>query len=185
MHKQFKNNIFMETTNSTILKVMNVLFWIAFIGLCIETGAIITSFCVSIWINDAGAKNLYMNLNLSELFAYSKMEYIAIVSLLISTKALKAYIAYLAVKFFLRFKLSKPFGQELTAIFLQISYVSLGTGVLAILAKSYCKWIMKKGVPIPVNWSGDEILFFAGVIYVLALVFQKGTILQTENDLTV
>ena len=173
------------TTNSTVLKVMNVLFWIAFIGLCIKTGAILTSFMVSLFVNAAGAGDLYLGLNLSELYSFNHLYYIFTVSLLIALTGLKAYIAYLAVKFFLKFDLSKPFTKELTGLFLRISYVSMGTGVLAIIAEGYCKWIMKKGIAIPIDWSGNEILFFAGVIYLLALVFQKGTDLQTESDLTV
>ena len=44
---------------------------------------------------------------------------------------------------------------------------------------------MKKGVAVPIDWSGSELLLFGGVIYLLALVFKKGAELQTENDLTV
>lgn len=175
----------MSTTNATILKIMNVIFWIVFIGLCIKTGAIIISFIVSYYVNADGAKNLYLGLNLYDLYVYDKVNYVFTVSLLVVLTALKAYIAYLVIKFFLKFNLSKPFGTELTNLFLQISYVSLGTGILAIIADSYSKWILKKGILIPIDWSGNEILFFAGVIYLLALVYNKGTELQTENDLTV
>ncbi len=175
----------MTTTNSIVLKVMNVLFWVAFIGLCIKTGAILISFMVSLFVNDAGARNLYSGLNLFELYSYSKLHYIFTASLLVTLTGLQAFIAYLIVKFFLKFNLSKPFNKELTDIFLRISYVSLGTGVLAMVAEGYSKWIVKHGIAIPIDWSGNEILFFAGVIYLLALVFEKGTDLQNENELTV
>lgn len=173
------------TTNSIILKVMNVLFWIAFIGLCIKTGSILTSFIISHLINSEGAKNLYLGLNLFDLYSYDKLHYTLTVSLLLLLTGLKAYIAYLVVKFFLKFKLSKPFGNDLTDLFLKISYTALGTGILAIIASGYSKWVSKKGISIPIDWSGNEILFFAGVIYLLALVYKKGTDLQMENDLTV
>lgn len=164
---------------------MNVLFWIAFIGLCIKTGAILVSFFVSLFVNPVAAKDLYLGLNLSDLHSFSKLYYILTISLLIVLTGLKAYIAYLAVKFFMKFKLSKPFGTELTGLFLKIGYVALGTGVLAIIANGFCKWVMKNGIAVPIDWSGNEILFFAGVIYLFALVFKKGTELQNENDLTV
>ena len=175
----------MTNTNTSILKVMNILFWIAFIGLCIKTGAILTSFLISLFMNDAGARDLYSGLNLYPVYAFSKFDYVATVSLLISLTGLKAFIAYLAIQFFLKFKLSKPFSAELTGLFLRISHVSLGTGVLALLAEGYTKRMLKEGISVPIDWSGNEILFFAGVIYIGALVFKKGTELQTENDLTV
>lgn len=175
----------MKTTNSTILKVMNVLFWIAFIGLCIKTGAILFSFIVTLFVNSEGAKDLHLGLDLFDLYTYNKLHYVYTVSFLLVLTGQKAFIAYFIVKFFMKFNLSKPFNKELTDIFLTISHISLGAGIVAIIANGYSDQIMKKGIPIPIDWGGNEILFFAGVIYLLALVFQKGTELQTENDLTV
>ncbi|MCU0349266.1 MAG: DUF2975 domain-containing protein [Flavobacterium sp.] len=175
----------MTTTNSTVLKIMNILFWIAFIGLCIKTGALLTSFIVSLFINPEGANNLYLGLSLFELYSFSKSHYIFTTTLLIVLSSLKAYIAYYVVKIFMKFELSKPFNNNLTAIFLKISHIALVTAVLAIIAENYAKWIMKKGINIQIDWTGSEILLFAGVIYLFALVFRKGTELQMENDLTV
>lgn len=175
----------MTTTNHTIFRVVHVLFWVAFIGLCIKTGAILISFLVSLFVNPAGAGNLYNGLNLSALYQYDTGYYLGTVSLLIAQTALKAFIAYLIIRLFMKFDLAKPFNADVTEIFVQISHVALGSGVLAIIAEGYSKWLIKRGLSVPIDWSGNEILFFAGVIYLLALVFKKGTELQTENDLTV
>jgi hypothetical protein len=107
------------------------------------------------------------------------------VSLLIVLTGLKAYIAYFVVKFFWKFNLSKPFNNNLTELFVRISHLAVGTAALALIAHNYAKSIMKKGIAIPIDWGSNEILFFAGVIYLLAFVFKKGAELQTENDLTV
>lgn len=175
----------MTTTKSTVLKIINILFWIAFIGLCIKTGALLTSFIVSLFVNSEGANDLYLGLSLFDLYSYSNSQYIFTVSLLIVLTGLKAYIAYYVIKIFMKFNLSKPFNNKLTDLFLKISYTALGTSILAIIAENYAKWIMRKGVAVPIDWSGSELLLFAGVIYLLALVFKKGAELQTENDLTV
>lgn len=175
----------MTTTNSTVIKIMNVLFWIAFIRLCIKTGALLISFIVSLFVNPQGANDLYLGLSLPDLYSYSKPHYIITMSLLIVLTGLKANIAFYVIKFFMKFNLSKPFNTNLSDLFLKISHIALETGILAIIAQNYAKWIMKKGVDIPIDWSGGEILLFAGVIYLFALVFKKGTELQTENDLTV
>jgi hypothetical protein len=173
----------MRLTNSAVLKIMNVLFWIAFIGLCIKTGALLTSFYVSLFFPSAVGE-LYLNLNLNDLHAFNEFYYILIVSAYIIVSGLKTFVAYLVVKFFMKFDLSKPFGKDLTLIFLQISYVSLGTGVIAIVAEAFCD-SFRNEYKVQLDWSGNEILLFAGVIYIIALVFKRGTELQAENDLTV
>jgi hypothetical protein len=176
----------MITTNATILKIMNVLFWIVFIGLCIKTGALLISFFVSLFVNPVGAKDLYMGLNLSELRDYNLWYYIHMVTLIIALNGLKAYIAYLVVRIFLKFDLAKPFNHDITALITTISNVALNTGILALVTDGVSNWLTKhEGVDVPVRHGAGEILFFAGVIYIIAIVFRKGTELQIENDLTV
>ncbi len=175
----------MTTFNSTLLKVMNVIFWIVFIGLCIKTGAILISFLVTLFVNPDGAKNLYLGLDLFELYSINKLYYVQTASFLIALTGLKAFIAYFVVRFFLKFRLSKPFSTDLTDLFLKISYFSVGAGILAIIADGYNKWLLTKGIVVPITWGSEEIIFFGGVIYIFALIFKKGTELQSENDLTV
>lgn len=172
-------------TNSIILKTVHILFWIVFIGLCMKAGAILISFIISLFVNASGAQNLYLGLDLSELYVVNKPYYIAIVLLLITLTVLKSLIAYFAVKFFLKFNLVKPFSKEFASLFIKISYISLGTGILAIIANEFSNWILNQGVNIPINWAGSEILFFAGIIYLLALIFKKGIEVQNENELTI
>lgn len=176
----------MSTNSNSVVKIMNVVFWIVFIGLCIKTGAIITSFCVSLFVNAQGAGDLYMGLDLSELYAFSQYHYIGTVSLLIALYGIKAFIAYLVVKIFMKFNFSSPFNHEVTDLISRISHWALEAGVLAIIASGYTKWLTNhQGISVPIDWAGEEILFFAGVLYIISLVFKKGTELQTENELTV
>jgi hypothetical protein len=174
----------MKTTHPAILILLNVLFWIAFVGLCIKTGGTLIAFVLSLYIPEV-AKDLYMGVNLSQLYSYNIIVYSFVATLLISLTALKAYIAYLIVSFFKLFKLHKPFNPKITQIFFKISHSALITGGVAILAAGYSKWIGKKGIEVPLDWGGNELFFFAGIIYLLALVFKKGADLQTENELTV
>jgi hypothetical protein len=176
----------MNATSNTVLKIMNVVFWIVFIGLCIKTGAILTAFGVSLFVSAQGASDLYLGLNLSELYQFSQYHYIGTVSLLTALYGIKAFIAYLVVKIFMKFNFSSPFNNEVTALITRISHWALEAGVLAMVASSYTKWLTNHhSIAVPIDWAGEEILFFAGVLYIVSLVFKKGTELQTENELTV
>jgi hypothetical protein len=175
----------MTTKTKFILKATNIIFWVIFIGLCIKTGAILISFLVSLFINSDGAKNLYLGLNLFDLFTFSKLHYVFIVSFIILLTGLQAYIAYLIVKIFLNFKFTSPFNADISLLISKISYVALGSGILAMIANAYSDWLINKGTPISQDWASSEILFFAGVIYIIAQVFKKGVEIQTENELTV
>ncbi|MBL0355608.1 MAG: DUF2975 domain-containing protein [Chitinophagaceae bacterium] len=175
----------MATRTSVILKTMNVIFWIIFIGLCIKTGTILYSYFVSMAINSIASQNLNMGLNLSELYNYDIIHYSTIVIMLIVLTGLKAYIGYWVVKISLELKIEKPFSEVIKNIIIKISRIALSAGLLAIVAQAYSEWLMKKHVAVPVSWAYGEILFFAGVIYFIAQVFKKGTEIQTENELTV
>jgi hypothetical protein len=175
-----------NTSTSIVLVIMNILFWIVFVGLCIKTGALITSFVVSLY-NPAASKNLYMGLYLFDLLNYDKVHYILTMSLVVTINIMKCFIAYWVVRISMKFSLVKPFSERVLSIINQISYMALFTGILAHLARNYTRGILHHNptISIPIEWNEGEILFFAGIIFIIAQVFKKGLELQNENDLTV
>jgi hypothetical protein len=176
----------MSNSKTPVLMIIHVITWIVFVGLCIKAGALAISFFISLAINAAASQDLYLGLNLSRVAEYSTGHYIAVVSLLFYLTVTKAQIAYLVIKLLGKFDLESPFADgALPEYFFKISHIALTAGVIAIIGKGYIKWLAKAGVPAPVSLGGEEILFFAGVIYILAIVFKKGTALQNEADLTV
>jgi len=175
----------MSTKTTTILYTMNVIFWVIFIGLCIKTGSLLFSYFVSMAINPVASENLNMGLDLSQLYRYDIAQYHIIVWMLIILTGLKAYIGYWVVKIFMELKIEKPFSGAVQNIIATISQLALSAGLLAVVAEAYSNWLMKKDVAIPIDWAPGEILFFAGVIYIIAQIFTKGMELQSEQELTV
>lgn len=180
-----ENILIMQNLARPVLLTLHVLFWVVFIGLCIKTGALMVSFGVSLLVNEQAAANLYMQLNLSQVLQHSVGDYVGVALLVIAITALKAWAAYWVIRVFLKFNLDKPFSPEIAPLISKISHVSLLTGIVALLGKGYAGHLLKQGIEVPVEWAAGEILFFAGIIYMVSIVFQKGIVLQTENELTV
>lgn len=175
----------MQNKISFILKFTHVIFWVIFIGLCIRTGAIIVSMGVSLFVNSRAAADLYPGLTLSELYHYSIPHYVLYTSMVITFSGLKAFLAWLTIKIFLKLDISDPFQSSIALHISKISYCSLITGVFAIVAETYTKWLIKKDLTVPDNWEGGEFLFLAGIIFIVAQVFRKGVELKEENELTI
>ncbi len=70
-----------------------------------------------------------------------------------------------------------------------MSAVALLTGVLTIVSNYYCHWLIGKGINLPTLTDylggGAEFIFFAGILYFISQVFNRGIEIQTENDLTI
>ncbi|HET8839339.1 MAG TPA: DUF2975 domain-containing protein, partial [Flavobacteriaceae bacterium] len=176
----------MKTKTETILTITKVLTWIVFIGLCIKTGALIVSFFVSLFVNPIAAQDLYLGLDLSSVQEYGQWHYICSVSLLIFFTGLKAYLAYLVIKIFLKFNLENPFSPEVAKLIDCIAQTALTAGIFAIIAGGYSKWLGKNGLSAISSWDGgSEFLFLAGIIFIIAQVFKKGIELKSENELTI
>ncbi|GAA4376603.1 DUF2975 domain-containing protein [Hymenobacter koreensis] len=175
----------MKPQSTFVLNLMHGVFWVVFIGLCIQTGAILISFFVSLFINPSGAQDLYMGLDLSELSSFSVEHYAGVVSFTVYLLAMKAYMAYLVIQIFRKIDFATPFSPAVALLITKISQAALQAGVVALIAGSYCKWLTKSGVAVPVGWSGGEFLFLAGIIFIIAQVFKRGTDIQSEHELTV
>ena len=172
-----------------ILNVLHVLSWIIFIGLCIQTGALLISFFVSLVINPAGARNLHMGLNLSELHASNSSHYVVLVMFIIFLSALKAYIFYLVIKIFLKINLKHPFSPEVASLITKISYLALSIGIITLAVNIYCDWLIENVSSLPTlhRYLGGigEFLLLGGIIFIIAQVFKRGIEIQSENELTV
>ncbi|MFN8354208.1 MAG: DUF2975 domain-containing protein [Spirosomataceae bacterium] len=175
----------MKTTTKQIFAIMHVISWVVFVGLCIKAGAILISYSVSMFVNEAGAKDLYMGLDLHSLYDSSKGYYTAVVSLIIVLLCLKAYVFYLLILIFRKLNLVHPFSREVVTLISKISYVILSAGVLAMLAEGYNKWLFHRGIGSMYEWGSSELLFMGGIVFTIALIFQRGVEIQSENELTI
>ncbi len=182
-----------------ILDILKFIFWVVFIGLLVKAGAILFTFTLSTW-NPEAAKNLYLDLDLFKLRTTDIRAFIGVGSLLITVAILQAYIAYLVIKITTIGNLRHPFTEAIAVLLSKISHLALICGIISIIADQYCQRLVKKGfyadltlggqraiekVEIDLTWSGQEFLFLAAIIFIIAKVFQKGIELQTENDLTI
>lgn len=175
----------MQMKTKQILRVVEVIAWILFIGLCIKTGAIIISFFLSLAINSQAAISLYMGMNLTELLLFSKTHYVVLVSLVIILSGLKAYLFYWVLKILSKINVNSPFSKSIGEIIMKMSAIALQIGITAVITNGYAIWIMKKGIRFSYEAGETEFLFLAGILFVIAVIFKKGIELQQENELTI
>jgi hypothetical protein len=111
--------------------------------------------------------------------------YISVVSLLAAVYCLKAHVFYMLIKILSTLNLDYPFSTRVASWIGTISQLMLGMSLLALIAEGYCGWLAKRGVAITQHWGSSEYLFMAGVVFIVALVFRRGTEMQAENELTI
>lgn len=162
MNTEVKTN----TRTKQILVVMHILTWIAFIGLCVQTGAILISYGVS-RVNGEGAKDLFS------------------VSFIAALSGMKAYVLYLVIKALSKVNLVTPFKIEVVRILEKMSYVLFGCWIISILNNAYASGSLKSIAIIQQGWSNEEFIFMAGIVFIISQVFKRGVEIQSENDLTV
>jgi len=169
-----------------LLKVMYVVSWIIFVGLCVKVGAIIISVIVSLFYTSEASKNIYMGLDLSNLYAFDLFHYVAIALLKIAVPFAKALIFYKVIRLFGTLNIHHPYSPKVSRLLDGISYLTLFTGLIAVVGNSYSKWLSKFHDLIDLNLgSGTELLFMAGVLFTVSLIFKRGLEIQSENELTI
>lgn len=172
----------------TILIVLNVVSWVIFIGLCIEAGALVFNFILTLVIPQA-THNIYKGLDLSELYEQKFQYFIGVMSFVLIISILKAYLFYFVVKIFLKLNLVKPFNSEIAKLIEKLSFEALAIAIVSIIANQYTKRIIQSGYElshIEKYWSETAaFLMMAAILFVISEVFKKGIQLQRENDLTI
>lgn len=178
----------MSKKNNLLFKGLIIIAWIIFIGLCIEAGGLIVNFIFSLY-NPEFIQNLYLKLDLSELYNRSNWDFFRIYSFILIISMMKAYLFYIVIRLLSKLNLEKPFNSFVSKQITRISYYTFSIGLLSFLARQTVKSLPNSGYEIDqLNqfWADSQAyILMAAVIYVIATIFAKGVELQNENDLTV
>lgn len=182
----------MEITSKQILKVLHILSWIIFIGMCVRTGAYIFNMIFLLSVNPFGSSYFWDGADLSGVLAYDKGYFMVITLLMIIVSVFKSLMFYWIIKILHGNKLDmqQPFNKEVCRFIFKLSYVSLAIGLFSGWAAGYSEWFVKKGVLMPslesmhVDGAGAW-WFIAIILFVIGHIFKRGIEIQTENELTV
>jgi hypothetical protein len=178
----------MSKKNDAILKVLNVVSWIIFLGLCVEAGALVFNFILTLF-RPIATHDIYKGLNLSEMYENKFVHFIGMMSFVVVLSILKAYLFYLVVKIFMKLNLVKPFNVEIAKLIEKISFEAFAIAIVSIIAHQYTKRLIQAGYEVShVEKYWDDttaFLMMAAIIFVISQIFSKGIELQNENDLTV
>lgn len=171
-----------------ILNMMNVLAWIIFIGLCISAGTLLYSFLLSIF----SSEGIIDPLNGVDLFALKNFgtgHFLTMGVFLIMIPVLKALMFYLIIKIFMKLNLVEPFSLTISKLLSSISYVAIAIGLLSFVIIGYGEWLTQKGVFLTTlhefSNAPGEFIFFAGILFIVSLIFKRGIEIQSEQELTV
>lgn len=179
-------------TTSQTLKILYILAWIIFVGVCIEAGGVIFNTFFVMVINPAGAHKFWEGIDLSSLYNYDRGYFFVETLLMCIVGVLRAILFYLIVKILhdKKLNMSQPFSHEVRRFILTVAYLSLGIGLFSRMGVKYAEWFVKNGVKMPdtqyLRLGGADVwLFMAVTLFVVAQIFKRGIEIQTENELTV
>lgn len=184
----------MEIKISTqqILKVIHVISWVLFIGLCVETGGILFNGLYAFFWNPEAAANFWEGANLSPLFIHDSGYFLVITFIMTIAAVFKTLIFYLVIVLFSKkgLSFSSPFSNELYRFLSSISYLTLGIGLFSYCGDNYSEWLTTQNVTMPsleqMRLAGADVwLFMSVTLFIITQIFKRGMELQSENDLTI
>lgn len=182
----------MKTTTDFTFKLLNVLSWIIFIGLAIDTGGYITNTIYTLFFNSNGASKFWGNLDLSDLYNYDLGFFICFTVVLIIVSLLKTILFYQTVSVFhkKKFNLANPFNETIKNFIFNFAFIALAIGLFSYASKTFSYCLISEGVQMPalenLKLGGSDVWLFMGVtLLIFAKIFKKGIELQIENELTV
>jgi hypothetical protein len=177
-----------KVSTQQMLKILYVLSWIIFLGVCIDAGSFIFNGVYTVTVNAYAAKYF----GLSALYEFDSGHFLVQLLFMSIAGVMKALIFYLIVKILHEKKLnmSQPFNTHVQRFIVNVAYLSVGIGLFSHWGASYAEWLAKEGVQMPdaqqLHLDGAGVWIFMSVIlFVIAQIFKRGIEIQTENELTI
>jgi hypothetical protein len=178
----------MQKKNNIVFIILHIIAWIIFVGLAIESGALLTNFGFSIFKPEM-VSHLYQKLDMSDMYNKSWWTFYSMYSFILFISILKTVMFYVVIQILLKLDLTKPFSMYVAKKIMLISYYALSIGIIGHIARQVSKYLMHHNYKVDnlsQFWPDSEaFILMAAVIYVIGSIFKKGVEIQTENDLTV
>lgn len=168
-----------------LLKSMKIIAWVIFIGSCINAGILLFSLLISHLMGSGATENSLLSLNLTELYTYKAKYYYAFVGWIVVLMAIKSYVFYVVIKLFAAFDEHYPFSKRTAKLISDIGCLCLMAAFVATFGSGGSKWLYKKGIVASYDWSANEYLFMAGIVFIISLFVKRGVEIQSENELTI
>ncbi|MGX5817215.1 DUF2975 domain-containing protein [Chitinophaga lutea] len=182
----------LKVTTPRMLKILQVLSWIIFIGLCVEAGGILFRLIYTFAVHSDATRNFWNGADLSGLYTFDVGYFVVIVLLMFIVSFLQALLFYLIVKLFVEktLDISQPFSLGLRTFITNAAWLSLGIGVFEHVGAKYAHWLTRQSVPMPdltaLGMDGASVwIFMAVILFVVSQIVKRGMELQAENDLTI
>lgn len=180
-----------KIATTQMLKVLLVISWIIFLGICIEAGTFLfNAFFPS--VIPVEAKYFGAGIDLTDLYKHDRGYFFVETFLMSIVAVMKALMFYLIIKILQdkKLNLSQPFNKDVRIFILKLAYLALFAGFFSNMGARYAAWFVKQGVKMPdveyLRLGGADVWLFMGVILlVIAQIFKRGIEIQTENELTV
>jgi hypothetical protein len=178
----------LKITTEQMLKILYVLSWIIFVGVCIEAGSFLFNAFYTLIINPVDAKYF----DLSELYNYDAGHFFVEILFMNIVAVMRACLFYLIVKILhdKKLNMAQPFNKEVGSFIFNVSYLSLGIGLFSYWGAKYTVWLVNQGVKMTdiqnLRLGGADVWLFMGVtLLVIAQIFKRGIEIQEENELTI
>ena len=182
----------MKFSTKQILKLLYILSWIIFVGVCIEAGGSIFSAFYTLVINPINAATFWAGNDLSALYKYDPGHFFGETLLISIASVMKACIFYLVIKILhdKKLNMSQPFSSEVRLFIIKVSCLTFGIALFTEWGVKFTEWLVRQGVKMPdtqhLRLGGADVwLFMSVTLFVIAQIFKRGIEIQTENELTV
>lgn len=180
-------------SNNLKLKILLIISWIIFVGVCIDAGSFLVSLIAGIINPDIVHKLwLWQEVDLSALAGQDRGNFLVVTAIMSIVGLIKALMFYLVIKVLhhKELDLARPFNSNFGRFIFNLSYLSLFAGIFSFWGVKYIEWLNSSGVSMPdvrlLRLGGADVWIFMGVVLlVVAQLFKRGIDLQLENDLTV
>ncbi len=178
----------MKTRTTLILNAMKIISWVVFIALCVKTSTLLIVYVTGEFADSVAYAEAADTMNTSRILIQNPVYFTATSIGVILIYALKTFMMYQVLQIFLKINLENPFNHTLATIISRLSGITLAIGLLTMVLVRFSTWLNLRGESHNLRIfldKGDEFIFFAGIIFIISLIFKRGMELQTESELTI
>jgi hypothetical protein len=134
---------------------------------------------------EGSIKKFHNGIDFSKIWQIDTATFNVLILFIVLVNILKINLFSAAIKILKKIDLQNPFEQDFIPLFKRISLLAFIIGFSSILVKGYIEIFVSNDLLLSTQIGESSYLWFAAIVYIAAMVYERGISIQSENDLTI
>lgn len=175
----------MKSISQLASLALKAFLYLSVIGLVVDVFVNLWVFLSHHYNWQGSIKKFYGGIDFTKIWQVDQFAFNILLLFAIVISTLKISLFRTAIKLLKKINVQNPFEDDHTFLLKRVCIIALFIGLISIVLKLYIEIAVSNELVLSTQMGDSSFVWFAAIVYIVTLIYQKGILLRSESELTI